>query len=78
MSPSNRPKYAIKFLRKKLLSNTREFQHAAIDLAVESKYLAALSHRPIIADFSYSLSRGGSEKYRMIKSIRGWRAEIFR
>jgi hypothetical protein len=43
-----RPPYAIKFLKKKLLSNTREFQHAAIDLAVEAQYLAAMNHPNII------------------------------
>ncbi|CAB9531496.1 protein kinase sgk-1 (Partial), partial [Seminavis robusta] len=61
-SSSGRPNYAIKCLRKKLLSNTREFQHAAIDLAVESKYLAALSHRHIIK--TRALTKGGSAAFR--------------
>lgn len=59
---SGRPAYAIKFLRKKLLSNTREFQHAAIDLAVESKYLAALNHANIIK--IRGLTRGGTSAFR--------------
>lgn len=59
---SGRPAYAIKFLRKNLLSKTREFQHAAIDLAVESKYLAALSHRNIIK--IRGLALGGTNAFR--------------
>lgn len=62
LTSSGRPAYAIKFLRKKLLSNTREFQHAAIDLAVESKYLAALSHRNIIK--IRGLTAGGTGAFR--------------
>lgn len=62
LTSSGRPAYAIKLLRKKLLSNTREFQHAAIDLAVESKYLAALSHRNIIK--IRGLTAGGTGAFR--------------
>lgn len=59
---SGRPNYAIKFLRKSLLSNTREFQHAAIDMAVEAQYLAALNHPNIIK--IRGLTRGGTEAFR--------------
>jgi serine/threonine protein kinase len=61
-SSTGRPNYAIKFLRKKLLSNTQEFQNAAIDLAVETKYLAALSHPNIIK--VRGLARGGTAAFR--------------
>ena len=59
---SGRPNYAIKFLRKSLLGNTREFQHAAIDMAVEAQYLAALNHPNIIK--IRGLTRGGTEALR--------------
>ena len=59
---AGRPNYAIKFLRKSLLSNTREFQHAAIDMAVEAQYLAALNHPNIIK--IRGLTRGGTEAFR--------------
>ena len=58
---SGRPAYAIKFLRKKLLRNTREFQHAAIDMAVEFHYLAALNHPNIIK--LRGLSHGGATAF---------------
>jgi serine/threonine protein kinase len=61
-SSTGRPNYAIKFLRKKLSSNTQEFQHAAIDLAIETKYLAALSHPNIIK--VRGLTRGGTAAFR--------------
>ena len=59
---SGRPAYAIKFLRQKLLRQTREFQHAAIDLAVESHYLAALQHPNIVK--LRGLTRGGTAAFR--------------
>lgn len=61
-APGGRPAYAIKFLRKKLLSNTREFQHAAIDLAVEAQYLAALQDSPYIVKV-HGLTRGGTTAF---------------
>lgn len=60
--PSSSKKYAIKLLKKKLLQNTKEFQHAAIDLAVESKYLSALQHAHIIK--IRALAKGGTAAFK--------------
>lgn len=61
-SPDGRPVYAIKFLKKKLLKSTRDFQHAAIDMAVEARYLAALNHPNIIK--IRGLTMGGTTAFR--------------
>ena len=61
-APSGHPTFAVKFIKKKLLKNTREFQHAAIDLAVEAKYLAALSHPNIIK--MRGMTVGGTSAFR--------------